>query len=296
MKGIILRTVGGFFYVFVLEKRIIYECSVRRRLENKGIELLVGDKVEISLRPEKKSGVIEKMLPRRSKFLRPAVANIDQVVIVTALDNPGVNFYLLDRLLALTEYLNLLPLIVLNKTDLRTDNKERVLKGIEYYHKLGYNLIKTSVIDEKGLDSLLKALTGHISVFAGESGVGKSALLNLINPEWERRTYPVSEKSKRGRHTTTQVELLNLDNTGFVADSPGFMRLDISIIEPEELSFYFREIYDYIGNCRFNGCDHHEEPGCAVKNAVESDEICGKRYENYLKMLKELYTKKENKY
>lgn len=283
-SGIVVRAIGGYFRVLLDDGRLV-ETRPRGRLRKDGAAILVGDRVDVSLQPDG-SGAVEKVYPRRNQLVRPPVANIDQVVIVTALADPPPNFGLLDRLLTAAEATGVTPLLCWNKADLVAD--EAVVEAVAPYEAAGYRNIVTSAKTSRGLDQLREALAGKISTFAGPSGVGKSALLNGIHPEWRRETGAVSPKLGRGRHTTRAVELLVLPTGGLVADTPGFSALELREIPAAELSRYWPDIDALSGGCRFPGCRHKAEPDCAVRAAAAAGRLHPRRYESYLDLLDEI--------
>ncbi len=284
IKGIIIKGIGGFYYVKT-ESEVV-ECRARGVFREENLTPLVGDKVRIRISEEDNSGYIEEIYPRTSQLLRPPVANITQAIIVMSIKKPDINTWLLDRFLIMAEHEKLEIVICINKSDLQTE-KALELKSI--YEKLGYKVINTSTLTGLGVDELNDVLGNNISVFAGPSGAGKSSLLNAVNKDFKLETGDVSTKTKRGKHTTRHVELLELRHSTFVLDSPGFSSLNIDFIQDEaNLRNYFREIYKYGENCRFISCLHLNEPDCAVKKEVEAGKIHRERYENYLLFLEEI--------
>lgn len=281
-EGILLKGVGGFY--FVKSDGEIYQCRLRGRFRHEEKEFLAGDRVKFrEVAPGQ--GVIEDMLPRKTKLERPLVANVDQVIIVMSLEEPPPDLELLDRLLVLSLANGTEPLICWNKADTA---KEDFVHLPSLYQGLGYRVLVTSAKTGKGVELLREALKGHISTFAGPSGVGKSSLLNAIQPGLNLKTGEVSRKLGRGRHTTRQVELLVLDGGGMVADTPGFSRLYLPEMKREELASYFLEMEPLKLMCRFHSCLHRSEPGCRVREAVEEGLIPRHRYEHYLKFLAEV--------
>lgn len=284
LKGIIVKGIGGFYYVKTPEG--VIESRARGLFRDENITPLVGDKVNIRISEENNSGYIDEIYPRTTQLLRPAVANVTQAIIVMSVKNPEINTWLLDKFLLMAEYEKLKVLICINKSDL---SKEDAFELKDIYENAGYDVVISSVIESLGIDELRASLKNNITVFAGPSGVGKSSLLNEINPILKLETGDISAKSKRGKHTTRHVELLDLDDNSFVLDTPGFSSLDLDFIEDEvELRDYFREITKYGLKCRFISCLHDREPDCAVKENVESGNINKQRYENYLLLLKEI--------
>lgn len=248
--------------------------------------------MRIRISKEDNNGYIEEIYIRETSLKRPPVANITQAIIVMSIQKPKVNSWLLDRFLIMAEAEGLNVTICINKTDLDLENS---LKVKDIYSKIGYKVILTSIETGEGIDELKESLNNNISVFAGPSGVGKSSLLNLMNPNYKLKTGEISEKNKRGKHTTRHTELLHLKDNSYVLDSPGFSSLDIDFIEYEvELGNYFLEIKKHSSGCKFMNCLHLNEPGCEVKKQVEAHEIAYERYENYLMFLEEI--KKSRRY
>lgn len=284
VNGIIIKGIGGFYYVKT-ESGIV-ECRARGIFREENLTPLVGDKVKIRISDEDNTGYIEEIYPRTSQLLRPPVANITQAIIVMSIKKPDVNTWLLDRFLIMAEHERLEIMICINKSDLMP---EKALELKTIYENIGYRVINTSVLTGLGIDELKIALDNNISVFAGPSGAGKSSLLNAVNRNFKLETGDVSTKTKRGKHTTRHVELLELHDNAFVLDSPGFSSLNIDFIEEEiQLKNYFKEIYKYGENCRFISCLHGNEPDCEVKRQVEEGNIAKERYENYLLFLEEI--------
>lgn len=285
LEGVIVKGIGGFYYVDT--HKGVYECRARGIFREEKITPMIGDKVSIRLSQEDNTGYIENIHDRKSQLLRPAVANITTVIIVMSIKKPTLNYWLLDRFLIMAEHENLNIHICINKIDLDDDNKASLID--ETYDKAGYQVIKTSTKTGEGIKELKMTLKDNITVFAGPSGVGKSSLLNQIQPNLNLKTGVVSKKTTHGKHTTRHVELIDLDSHGYVVDSPGFSSLDIDFIESEvELGQYFREINEYSHKCKFTGCLHDKEPGCEIKDQVEKGNISSIRYENYLQFLEEI--------
>lgn len=290
IDGIILKGIGGFYYVETDNE--VIQCRARGNFREEGITPLIGDKVKIRINQEDNTGYIEEIYQRETSLKRPPVANISQAIIVMSIKKPNINTWLLDRFLVMSEAEGLNTVICINKVDL---DLEEALKIKEIYTKIGYKAILTSTETELGIDILRESLNNNISVFAGPSGVGKSSLLNIINPNYKLKTGDISEKNKRGKHTTRHTELLHLENNSYVLDSPGFSSLDINFIEHEsELKEYFPEINMNSNKCKFVNCLHVNEPKCQIKKMVENNEISSKRYENYLMFLEEI--KKNRRY
>lgn len=284
IEGIIIKGIGGFYYVKTNEG--IIESRARGLLREEGITPLVGDYVRIRISPEDNSGYVEEVLQRKNELIRPPVANVTQAIIVMSVKKPDINTWLLDKFLIMAEHKDLKILICFNKLDL---SEEEINKLRSIYQKAGYKVMVTSSLLDIGIDQLKGELKDNITVFAGPSGVGKSSLLNKINKDFNRETGAVSNKSKRGKHTTRSVELLELGDNAYVLDTPGFSSLDLSFIEDaSDVRLYFREIKEHGKDCRFLSCLHDREPGCSVKKAVEEGLIDEGRYKNYLLLLEEI--------
>lgn len=284
IEGIIIKGIGGLYYVSTKEE--IVKCKARGLFRKENIKPLVGDNVLIELNDIDDMGYIMEIKKRENELIRPPVANVNQSIIVFALKDPEPNLWLLDRFLLLSEKENLKAVIVFNKTDLISEEKLQAVYDV--YKSTGYRIIKTSAIEDKGIDELKEVLKNRISVFAGPSGVGKSSLLNSIEPHLELKIGDISDKTKRGKHTTRSSSLLTLSFGGFVVDTPGFSSLDLNFIDENELEEFFPEIYESGIDCRFNDCKHNKEPGCNVKIELEEGNISRGRYENYLSFLEEI--------
>jgi ribosome biogenesis GTPase len=293
-SGTIIKGIGGFYYV-LSDDDGIYECKARGIFRKDELTPLVGDRVLFSVTDSiKKYGNIETILERSSVLERPAIANADQLIAVVAIKSPEPDMLLLDKLLVTAEKKSIKAVICINKTDLGNGNAIVVMG--EPYIKAGYRVIGTSSVTNTGFDELGEVLTGHISVFAGQSGVGKSTLLNRIMNTMVMETGTVSHKIGRGRHTTRHAELISLADGGFVADTPGFSLFELSGITHEELQYYYPEFREHIGKCRFAGCSHVSEPGCGVKTAVDNKQVNGDRYARYTELYAMLKQKDNMRY
>lgn len=290
-KGIIIKGIGGFYYVQRINSDIV-ECKARGIFRKDKIIPMVGDEVLITI-IDNEQGIIEVILPRKSQLNRPPVTNIDQAIIVFSLLDPNPNFQLLDRFLIQGEKQNLSLIICINKIDIvsNIESKEEEIKNM--YKNTGYPIIFTSVKENTGIDDLMGHLDGHITVFAGPSGVGKSSLLNKINIDYKLETGIISAKISRGKHTTRHVELLPYGENGYVVDTPGFSSLNMDNVKEEELMYFFPEFSNYIGQCKFNSCIHIHEPKCAIIDALHKGEIIKSRYENYIYFMNEIKSKRE---
>jgi len=286
-EGIIIKGIGGFYYVKIDNE--IYECRARGLFRKKKITPLVGDRVKIDI-SENKTGYVQEILKRKTELFRPPVANVEKVIIVFAAQNPNPNLWLIDRFILLAESQNLDVVICITKIDLA---EEDVLNEmIEVYEKTGYQVYKINNKTGYGIESLKSELKDNISVFAGPSGVGKSTLLNNIQPELKLQTGEVSDKTKRGKHTTRHVELLNLDFGGHVLDTPGFSSMDIYYLEDNQVKDLFIEMRENSDFCKYRGCMHLNEPSCEIKRMVEVGEISDSRYQNYISFVEEIQKKR----
>ena len=286
INGKIIKGIGGFYYVDT--EKGLYECRARGIFRKNKITPLVGDRVSISVVDEEnKKGVVEEIEERDTELVRPPIANVDKALIVFAIKNPSPNLSLLDRFIVLAEKENLEIVIVFTKVDLDADGELlEELKSI--YEVSGYKVISVSNKLKLNIDKIKEELKENTVVFAGPSGVGKSSLLNEVDKNFELKTGEVSDKIKRGKHTTRHAELLKLECGGMVADTPGFSSLTLDDIDESELKEYFIE-FDKYDECRFGSrCIHENEPSCAVKEAVENGEISKKRYESYIQLLNEI--------
>ena len=285
IEGIITKGIGGFYYIDTNQG--VYECRARGIFRKEKITPLVGDNVKINIIDEEnKKGVLEEIEDRDTELVRPPIANVNKAIIVFAIKNPNPNLSLLDRYIALAERESLDIVIVLTKADLATDEELNKLKSI--YETSGYKVIPVSNEAKINIDKVKEELKGNIVVFAGPSGVGKSTLLNNIDSKFQLQTGEVSDKIKRGKHTTRHAELLKLECGGMVADTPGFSSLTLDDIEEDELKEYFIEFDEFSDGCKFGGrCMHENEPICGVKEGVKEGKIAKERYESYLQLLKE---------
>ena len=281
VEGLVLKNYGGFYYVQDA-KLDIYECKLRGKIKQ---AVLTGDKV-LFTPLEQGRGILETISRRRNELQRPRIANADLLLIIMAHNQPAPSLALLDRLLVNASYKELTPYIILNKMDLPEDENASIITS--YYPRKGFNLIKSSVRNNIGIDSIKEAIANHIAVLAGPSGTGKSSLLNLLAEGVGIKTQDVSKKIGRGRHTTRHVELYPLRNGGLIADTPGFGVLDPPDMESRQLASHFPEIYDFSKQCRFGDCLHYGEKDCAVKEAVKENIIAEFRYRSYLTLLDEL--------
>ncbi len=290
MEGKIIRGVGGFYYVHA--KGTVYECRAKGIFRKDGVRPLPGDLVEIAVLDEtEKKGNLERILPRKNELIRPAVANVDQAMVIFAFDSPKPNFNLLDRFLVSMEQKGIPPVILFNKLDLAREGQREEIVG--RYAPAGYRLLFVSAAQEKGMEEVRAALYGKTTTVAGPSGVGKSSLINRLQSEQLLQTGEVSEKIERGRHTTRHTQLLFVEEDTYILDTPGFSSIELYGIQKEGLGDFFPEIASRADGCRFAGCSHLTEPDCAVRKALEEGKISADRYENYRLFYEELKGRKK---
>ena len=290
MQGKIIKGIAGFYYVNVVESGV-YECKAKGVFRKEKIKPLVVDNVRIEiLDEENKTGNIVEIFPRKNELIRPAVANIDQALVVFAVTKPTPHFNLLDRFLVMMERKEIPVVLCFNKKDIATSPEIAELEAI--YEKCGYPIVFTSAREQENIEEIRRLLLKKTTAIAGPSGVGKSSLINLLQNQVQMETGTISRKIERGKHTTRHSELIAVDADSYIMDTPGFSSLYVNDFEKEELKYYFREFASYEGQCRFQGCDHVHEPGCAVKEALEEGKIHPVRYKNYLEMYTELKEKK----
>ena len=288
MTGLITKAIGGLYTVEASDG--VYECKARGIFRKKGISPSCGDKVEFTAESSFK-GIIEKIMPRRSQIIRPPLANLDVLVFVSSVCEPKPNLLLLDEFIAIAEYKGIVPIVVFTKID-KQDSSELA----KIYRDAGLTVFEVNNITGEGSDEVKSLLEGKLSAFTGNTGVGKSSLMNRIFPHLELATDEISEKLGRGKHTTRHVQLYKLENGGYIADTPGFSSFDTNrydIIYKDKLADCFCEFREYIGKCRFPDCSHTKEKGCAVIEAVESGKIARSRFESYLSMYEQAKQLKE---
>lgn len=291
MQGKIIKGIAGFYYVHA-RNGIVYECKAKGIFRKENIKPLVGDDVELEMIDEEhKIGSIQKILPRKSKLIRPAVANIDQALIIFAIVKPNPNFNLLDRFLIQMTKQGLPCIICFNKSDIATRKEQESLR--KAYETCGFQVLFISVAKQEGIDQVERLLKGKTTTVAGPSGVGKSSLINCLYPDAEMETGQISEKIDRGKHTTRHSQLFALGEDTFILDTPGFSSLDLFDVEKEQLKDYYPEFVAYEEQCRFRGCVHVSEPDCGVKKALAEGKISQVRYENYTLLYEELKAKKK---
>jgi len=288
-EGKIVKALSGFYYVKNGES--IVQCRGRGVFRKKNISPLVGDEV-VYQAENAEEGYILEIKERKNELIRPPIANVDQAFLVFSAIEPDFNAALLDRFLVLIESKEIVPIIIITKMDLVDPSiKLKIDDYMDVYRKIGYDIIITSSKTKEGIEALYPFIDGKISLFAGQSGVGKSSLLNALRPELQLKTNDISQHLGRGKHTTRHVELLEVKH-GLVADTPGFSSLEFIDIELEDLPFCFPEIRREGEKCKFRGCLHDREPKCAVKQAIEQEEIAEFRYNHYKSFLDEIRDRK----
>lgn len=293
MEGRIIKGIAGFYYVETKQKEV-YECKAKGNFRNKKIKPLVGDFVNIQvLSKEEKTGNIIEIFLRKNELIRPAVANIDQVIVIFATADPNPNFNLLDRFLMMMTKQEIPSVICFNKMD-KVDLK-KIKQLHQIYESCGSKVMFTSTYEQKGIDEIRALLKGKVTALAGPSGVGKSSMLNSLLNESYMETGNISEKIKRGKHTTRHSELIPVGDATYVVDTPGFTSLFVEQYEKEEVKDYFPEFLAYQEECRFQGCIHINEPDCAVKLALEQGKISENRYNNYKLIYQEVSEKRKRR-
>ena len=283
-EGIILKALSGFYYVLIGDGNTV-TCRARGKFRHQRITPLVGDRVVVTVLDDG-TGMVDEILPRRNEFQRPAVSNIDQMVIIASDAIPVTDPFLIDRVISIAEGRGCESVVCINKCDL-----ERGDDLYELYRKAGFTTIRVSAETGEGLEELSAAIDGKVSAFTGNSGVGKSSILNALEPGFGLQTGEVSEKLGRGRHTTRHVELYRLSSGAIVADTPGFSSFDAEGMElcgKEELAQTFREFRPYLDSCRFVGCAHVKEKGCAVLAAVKAGDISKSRHDSYVRLYEQV--------
>lgn len=293
MQGKIVKGIAGFYYVQT--KNGIYECKAKGSFRNRKLKPFVGDNVEITvLDKENKKGNMEEILERKNFLIRPAVANVDQTLVIFAAAKPDPNLNLLDRFLIMMEQKEVPVILVFNKTDVAESEKLEEYAGI--YENCGYQVLRVSALQEEGISEIKEILKGKTSTVAGPSGVGKSSIINLLQSDIHMETGTISEKIERGKHTTRHSELISIAEDTYIFDTPGFSSLYVTDMEKEELKNYFPEFEQYEEECKFLGCVHVNEPVCGVKEALKNGKISQSRYENYKLLYEELKENEKRKY
>jgi ribosome small subunit-dependent GTPase A len=298
-KGRIVKALSGYYYVLPHDAESpeqTVQCRARGVFKKRGLTPLVGDHVVYSL-TENGEGTVEELLPRSSELIRPPVANVDLAILVFSVTEPTLNLQLLDKFLVHIEHTGIEAVLCLSKQDLEQDGEETeeaiaaAAAVNRIYTAIGYEVYGTSSRRAIGVEELHGRLKGHVAVFAGQSGVGKSSLLNALVPGLELETNEISNRLGRGKHTTRHVELVEIGG-GYVADTPGFSQLDFTELGIEDLGYCFREMRELAPDCKFRACTHVHEPGCAVLKAVEEGAIAPSRHQNYLTFMTEMKERK----
>lgn len=291
MRGRIVKGIAGFYYVLA-QNSVIYECKAKGIFRKDKKKPLVGDYVRLTVLDEKeRTGNIDAIEERMNDLLRPNVANVDQALVIFAITKPRPNLNLLDRFLLMMEKEKIETIICFNKQDIASAEEKQKLE--EAYGSCGYRIRFLSAVLEEGIEELREELRNKTTVVAGPSGVGKSSIINLLQPEAGMETGSISDKIDRGRHTTRHSELIRVEKDSYIVDTPGFSSLFIEEFEKDELKDYYREFVLYEPECRFQGCVHIHEPVCGVKKALEDGRISRIRYENYLVLYEELKNKRK---
>ena len=291
MQGKIIKGIAGFYYVHT-ETGHVYECKAKGVFRKDKQKPLVGDNVELDILDEdKKLGHIAAILPRKNDLIRPAVANVDQALIIFAVSKPEPNFNLLDRFLILMEQKELPCIICFNKQDLFSEEEKQELS--EIYKKAGHTVLFSSALYEQGIEEIKELLEGKTTTVAGPSGVGKSSVINRLQPDVQMETGEISEKIERGKHTTRHSEIIPVNECTYLVDTPGFSSLLLFDLEKEDLAQFYYEFAEYEPECKFIGCSHTHEPVCGVKKALEEGNISQTRYKNYCLLYEELAAKKK---
>ena len=291
LEGKIIKGIAGFYYVHIAGEGI-YECKAKGVFRKNNEKPLVGDNVKISvLDEEKRLGNVDGILLRKNDLIRPAVANVDQALVIFAADKPKPNFNLLDRFLLMMEQKEIPTIICFNKKDLVSLEEMEELRGI--YEGTGHPVYFMSAATGDGVDAVKECLHGKTSTVAGPSGVGKSSFINLLQSDVQMETGSISEKIERGKHTTRHSELITLNDDSYILDTPGFSSLSVFDLEKEDLKWYYPEFEKVEGQCRFLGCNHMSEPDCVIKQAVTDGKISSVRYENYKLLFEECSNRKK---
>lgn len=289
MQGKIIRGIAGFYYVHCNE---VYECKAKGVFRRNQEKPLVGDNVEMTvLDEENNTGNITAILPRKNSLIRPAVANVDQALVIFAMQKPEPNYNLLDRFLIMMQQKDIACLICFNKDDYATPEEKQQITKI--YEATGFPVLTVSAREGTGIDDLKKMLTGKTTTVAGPSGVGKSSLINVLQSSVQMETGEISSKIERGKHTTRHSELIAIEENTYILDTPGFSSLGVFDCEKEDVTAFYAEFAKWEPQCRFGGCMHMKEPDCGVKKALEEGKISRIRYENYSQIVEECSRKKK---
>lgn len=294
LKGIVTSNISNLYSVEA-ENGKTYICNARGKFKNDAISPVAGDRVEIDIVDDEKSvAIINKIKERDNYIKRPKMANLTQIIFVVSMKLPKPDLELLDKQLAYSEYMKIKPVICLNKVDLEN---EEIINDIEkVYTNIGYTVIKTNAKEGTRVDEIRQLLKNNVTAFSGNSGVGKSTLINSIFQKDITQEGIISKKNKRGKNTTTQVQLYKIDNNSYIADTPGFSTFEITEIESTDLCHYFIEFVQYIEKCEFVGCSHIKEQKCGIKQGIEEGKISQERYERYCKIYSDIKAKEERKW
>lgn len=277
-NGIVISNISDLYKVEV--NNIVYDCNARGKFKAGEISPVAGDLVEIDITDEaKKAGVIEKIQERKNYIKRPKMANLSQIILVVSMKLPKPDLLLLDKQLAYAKYMNIKPIICLNKIDLEDEDKIDNIYNL--YKSIGYEVVKTDAKNNIGVDEIKKYLKNNVTAFSGNSGVGKSTLINLLLGKTIAQEGNISNKNKRGKNTTTQVVLYKTEKNSYIADTPGFSTFDINEIDKKDLAYYFIEFRPYIEKCEYVDCSHIKEENCGIKKAVQEGKISKDRYERF---------------
>ncbi len=293
MQGRIVSNISNTYWIE--DKKVLYEAVARGKFKIEDIVPVVGDMVEFEeIRKEEREAVITKILPRQNYMKRPKIANVTRLIFVVSMKMPKPDLLLLDKQLAFAEFMGINSVIILNKQDL---GKEEEIQEIrEIYNNLGYPVMVISASENKGIEQVREAIEGEVSAFSGNSGVGKSTLLNAIFQENITKEGLISKKNKKGKNTTTTVQLYRLNENTYIADTPGFSTFDIYELQSKDLYQYFKEFKTAEKNCKYVGCTHIKEKECGIREALEEGKITKQRYENYVKIYEDLKDKEEHKW
>ncbi len=282
-KGIVISNISDLYKVEIEKEGKIYSCNARGKFKADETSPVAGDIVEIEITDEEKcAGIIEKIIERKNYIKRPKMANLSQIILVVSMKLPKPDLLLLDKQLVYAEYMKIKPIICLNKIDL--EDEEKINQIYNLYKNIGYEVIKTNAKCGTGIEEIKQKLKNNVTAFSGNSGVGKSTLINSLLGKTIAQEGNISNKNKRGKNTTTQVVLYKIDENSYVADTPGFSTFDINEIDKKELAYYFIEFRNYIKNCEYADCSHIKEEKCGIKEAVKQGKISKERYENFLKI------------
>ena len=292
-KGLIISNISNTYEVEDIDSKDIIKCIPRGKFKKDDITPVVGDKIEFEYQPDG-TGVIAQILERKNYIKRPKMSNITQMIFVISMKMPKPDLLLLDKQLAFAEYNNIESIICLNKIDL--EDNQIIDEIANLYEKIGYKVIKTNAKSGDGVEDVCKCLENNITAFSGNSGVGKSTLINNIFNDVLTSEGEISNKNKRGKNTTTSIKLYKINENSYIADTPGFSTFDIYEIESNDLTNYFIDLSKYIENCEFTGCTHIKENECGIKKALEEGKISKQRYDTYCKLYNELKEREQHKW